>query len=111
MMTYKGYIGDVEYDDRAKILHGEVVNSRDVITFQGKSVEELEQAFHDSVDDYVSWCAEEGVPPERPYSGKFNVRLSPELHREVAIVARRRNTSINAFVEKAIEDELRAVKP
>jgi predicted HicB family RNase H-like nuclease len=110
MMTYEGYMGDVEYDDRAKIFHGEVVNSRDVITFQGKSVEELEQAFHDSVNDYVAWCAEEGVPPERPYSGKFNVRLSPELHREVAIVAKRRNTSINAFVEKAIEDELRAAK-
>jgi len=111
MMTYKGYIGDVEYDDQAKVFHGEVVNTRDVITFQGTSVEELERSFRDSVDDYVSWCTEEGVPPERPYSGRFNLRLSPELHREVAIVAKRRNTSINAFVEKAIEDELRAGKP
>jgi predicted HicB family RNase H-like nuclease len=110
MMTYKGYIGDVEYDDKAKLFHGEVVNTRDVITFQGTSVEELEQAFHDSINDYVSWADEEGIPPEKPYSGKFNLRLSPELHREVAIVAKRLDTSINAFVEKAIKDELRTVK-
>ena len=110
MMRYKEYIGDVEYDDRAKIFHGEVVNTRDVITFQGKTVEELEQAFRDSIEDYLSWCREEAVQPERPYSGKFNLRLPPELHREVAIAAKRRNTSINAFVEQAIEDELRAMR-
>jgi predicted HicB family RNase H-like nuclease len=84
--------------------------SRDVITFQGSSVAELEAAFHDSIDDYISWCEDEGVPPEKPYSGKFNLRLSPELHREVAVAAKRLNTSINAFVERAIEDELRTVK-
>lgn len=109
MMTYKGYIGDIEYDSEAKIFHGEVVNTRDVITFQGTSVDELEEAFRDSIDDYLSWCDEEGVGPEKPYSGKFNLRLSPELHREVAIAARKLNRSINAFVEKAIEDELRTV--
>lgn len=109
MMTYLCYIGDVEYDDRAKLFHGEVVNTRDVITFQGTSVAELEHAFHESVDDYVSWCEEEGIPPEKPYSGKFNLRLSPELHRELAIAAKRLDTSINAFVERAIQDELRTI--
>lgn len=109
MMTYQGYIGDVEYDDHAKIFHGEVVNTRDVITFQGTSVAELEQAFYASVDDYVSWCKEEGIPPEKPYSGKFNLRLSPELHRQIAIAAKRLGTSINAFVERAIQDELRTI--
>jgi len=109
MMTYNGYIGDIEYDDQAKTFHGEVVNLRDVITFQGNSVDELEQAFQSSVDDYIAWCREEGVTPEKPYSGKFNLRLTPELHREVAIAARRRNTSINAFVERAIEDKLQKV--
>ncbi|HKK47635.1 MAG TPA: type II toxin-antitoxin system HicB family antitoxin [Alkalispirochaeta sp.] len=109
MMTYQGYIGDVEYDDQARLFHGEVVNTRDVITFQGTSVAELEQAFHASVDDYVSWCEEEGIPPEKPYSGKFNLRLSPELHREIAIAAKRLDTSINAFVERAIQDELRTI--
>ncbi len=110
MMTYKSYVGDVEYDDEMKLFHGEVVNTRDVITFQGSSVEELEQAFRDSVEDYIAWCEEEGVSSEKPYSGRFNLRLSPELHREVAIAAKRQNRSINAFVEKAIENELRTVK-
>lgn len=109
MMTYQGYIGDVEYDDQARLFHGEVVNTRDVITFQGTSVAELEQAFRASVDDYVSWCEEEGIPPEKPYSGKFNLRLSPELHREIAIAAKRLGTSINALVERAIQDELRTI--
>ena len=81
-MDYKGYIGDVKYDSDAHIFHGEVINTRDVITFQGKSVDELEQAFQDSVDDYLEWCAEDGVEPDRPYSGKFNLRISPELHKE-----------------------------
>jgi predicted HicB family RNase H-like nuclease len=110
MMTYKGYIGDVEYDDETKLFHGDVINTRDVITFQGASVGELEKALRDSIEDYISWCEEQGVAPEKPYSGKFNLRLSPELHREVAIAAKRLNTSINAFVEKAIEDELRTVR-
>ena len=110
MMTYKGYMAQVEYDDEARIFHGEVMNTRDVITFQGTSVEELEEAFRGSVDDYLSWCEEEGTNPEKPYSGKFNLRLSPELHREMVITAKRMNVSINGFVEKAITDELRMVK-
>ena len=60
MMEYKGYIGKVELDDDAGILHGEVVNTRDVITFQGRTVEEVRQAFRDSVDDYLAFCAERG---------------------------------------------------
>ena len=68
MMKYKDYIGHVEYDDEAKIFHGEVVGLRDIITFQGKSVEELEQAFKDSVDDYLNWCKERGEKPERTFS-------------------------------------------
>lgn len=110
MMEYKGYLGNVEYDSSAKIFHGDVINTRDVITFQGTTVEELEKAFRDSVDDYQEWCVEEGVSPERPYSGKFNLRLSPELHREAAIAAKKLDISINKFVEKAIEDEIRTVK-
>jgi predicted HicB family RNase H-like nuclease len=109
-MNYKGYVGDVEYDDDAKLFHGEVVNTRDVITFQGRSVDELERSFQESIDDYIAWCEEEGVPPEKPFSGRFNLRLSPDLHREVAIAAKRLNKSMNTFVEDAIKDELRLVK-
>ena len=106
MIEYKGYLGDVEYDSGAHIFHGEVINTRDVITFQGRSVYEIESAFQDSINDYIEWCAEDGVSPEKPYSGRFNLRISPDLHREIAIAARRQKISINKFVEKAIADEL-----
>lgn len=106
MIEYKGYIGIVTYDSDAKLFHGDVVNTRDVITFQGTTVDEIEKAFIVSIDDYLDWCKEEGVAPEKPYSGKFNLRLSPELHKEIAITAKKMNISINNFVEKAIQDEL-----
>ena len=105
-MEYKGYIGIVNYDSDAKIFHGDVINTRDVITFQGTSVKEIDKAFKDSIDDYTKWCREEGVEPEKPYSGKFNLRISPELHREIAIASSKMNVSLNKFVEKALIDEL-----
>ena len=105
-MEYKGYFGAVEYDAEAKIFHGDIINIRDVITFQGKTVNEIEKAFKESINDYIAWCEEEGVEPEKPYSGKFNVRLSPELHRQIAILAKKRRISLNSFVEKAITNEI-----
>jgi len=105
-MEYKGYLGSVEYDAQAKIFHGDIINTRDVITFQGTTVKEIEKAFKDSIDDYVAWCKEDGIEPEKPYSGKFNVRLPPELHRHIAVLAKKRKLSLNSFVEKAINDEI-----
>lgn len=110
-MEYKGYIGTVTYDDEARIFHGEVINTRDVITFQGKTVKQIEKAFRDSIDDYVEFCESEGVSPEKPYSGKFNLRLSPELHKKVAIAAGKLNISINKFVERILNDEVKKILP
>ena len=89
MPTYKGYTGHVEYDDEAGIFHGEVLDLRDVITFQGKSVEEIEQAFRDSVDDYLEFCEQRGEKPTKPFSGRLMLRLSPALHRKVYVSALR----------------------
>ncbi len=102
MMNYKGYIGHVNYDDESKLFSGEVINTRDVITFQGTSVDELENAFRDSIDDYLEFCAERGEEPEKPYSGKFNLRLEPELHRQVAIEAGLAHKSLNAWVRDTL---------
>ena len=74
-MKYKGYTGHVEYDDEAKIFHGEVLGIKDVVTFQGTTVDEIEQAFKDSIDDYLAFCAQRGEEPDRPFSGKFNLRI------------------------------------
>ena len=108
MLKYKDYIGYVEFDEEDEIFHGEVINTRDVITFQGNTVKSLKKAFRDSVDDYLAFCKERGEEPERPFSGKFNVRLDPALHREAVIAAKYAGISLNSWVAGAIEHETRA---
>jgi len=88
MMEYKGYIGRVEFDDEAGIFHGEVINLRDVITFQGESVAEIRRALKDSVNDYLEFCAERNEEPEKPLSGGFMLRIPPELHQKIYTQAR-----------------------
>ncbi len=106
MMNYKGYIGKVEYDDANRVFTGSVVNIKTVITFHGSTVDEIEEEFKASVDDYLAWCKEDGIEPEKPYSGKFNVRFTPELHQKAAIGAKILGISLNSFVEKSVIDEL-----
>jgi predicted HicB family RNase H-like nuclease len=101
-MEYKGYSAKIEFDEDANIFHGEVINLRDVITFEGETVDGLRQAFQESVDDYLEFCAERGEDPEKPYSGKFVVRVEPELHKRITIEARKRGVSINALVGEAL---------
>ncbi|MCA9897744.1 MAG: type II toxin-antitoxin system HicB family antitoxin [Ardenticatenaceae bacterium] len=103
MMEYKGYVAKVEFDDEAEVFYGEVINLRDVITFEGESVAELKQAFEDSVEDYLAFCAERGESPEKPYSGKFSIRLNPELHRKISMKARIANKSLNSWISEALE--------
>ena len=104
-MTYKGYEGIVRFDDNAGMFSGEVINTRDVITFQGSSVKELKRAFQESVDDYLEFCASRGERPDKPFSGSFTVRLPSQLHRRVALEARRRGTSLNSYVIARLKSE------
>jgi predicted HicB family RNase H-like nuclease len=107
MMEYKGYFGKVEFDDDANIFHGEVINLRDVITFEGETVDELKQAFQDSVDDYLAFCAGRSEDPEKPYSGKFVVRVEPELHKNISMEARKKGKSLNVWVKEALSKALK----
>lgn len=107
MMEYKGYFAKVEFDDEANIFHGEVINLRDIVTFEGETVDELRIAFVDSVEDYLAFCKERGEEPEKPYSGKFLVRVEPELHKTLVIQARKNGKSLNTWVNDAL---LEAVK-
>lgn len=66
MIEYKGYHGEAVFDDEAGIFHGEVIGTRDVITFQGKSAAETKSAFRDSIDEYLNFCAQRGRPPDPP---------------------------------------------
>ena len=101
-MKYKGYEGAVKFDEEASIFHGEVVNTRDVITFQGISVKELQKAFRDSIDDYLAFCAERGEEPDKPFSGNFVVRISPDLHRNLYTKAKREGKSLNSLIEEKL---------
>ncbi len=102
-MTYKGYEAVVEFDEDADIFTGEVINTRDVITFQGTCVDDLKRAFEDSVEDYLEFCASRNEEPEKPFSGNFVVRIPPALHRELALRARREGKSLNAVVIECLE--------
>ena len=102
-MSYDGYVATIELDADAGLFHGEVINTRDILTFQGRTPNELKAAFADTIADYVEWCRQRGKVPERPYSGHFTVRLSPELHRRIAAAAANRGKSVNAFVAETME--------
>lgn len=103
-MKYKGYTGVAEVDEDAGIIYGRVIGLRDVITFQGATVAEARRSFEQSVDFYLEMCAEGGGPPEKPFSGRFLVRISPALHRTLAQAAELRGTSLNAVVEQALRE-------
>lgn len=109
MMEYKGYIGHVEFDDDAEIFHGEVINTRDVITFQGKTVEEIKQAFRDSVEDYLDYCAKLGQEPEKPFTGKFMLRIPPDLHRKIYVAAKQSGESLNAWIKEQLAHSVERV--
>jgi len=102
-MTYKGYEAIVEFDEQARSLSGEVINTRDVITFQGDSAGEVERAFHESVDDYLEFCKSRGEEPEKPFSGTFTIRMTPEQHRRIALKARRAGKSLNSYVVEQLD--------
>ncbi len=109
MMEYKGYFAKVEFDDDDSIFHGEVINLRDIITFEGETVTELKKAFHDSVDDYMEFCAARGDEPEKPYSGRFVVRVEPQVHKNITIEARKAGKSLNVWVGDAISKALKDI--
>jgi len=102
-MEYKGYIGTVQFDEEAEIFHGEVINLKDVITFQSDSVEGLKREFRESVDDYLDFCRERNEKPEKPFSGKLTLRLKPELHRRLYLKSRKEKKSLNNWITDALE--------
>src|SRR3954468_10399819 len=104
MMKYKGYTGVLEIDEESGILYGDVVGLRDVITFQGETVPEARQAFQDSVDCFLELCASRNEPPEKPFSGRFLVRISSPLHRRLVEEAQARRLSLNALVERTLAE-------
>jgi len=105
-MKYKNYTGKAEYDDEAEIFYGEVIGLRDVVTFKGTSVKELQKSFRESIDDYLAFCERMNKAPDIPASGKLILRIPPELHSYAAITAKTEGMSLNSWVAEAVKDKL-----
>lgn len=107
-MTYKGYIGSIEISEDDNCLFGKVLDLPDdtLISYEGETVAALRKDFQTSVDDYLTMCEAEGIEPRKSYSGALNVRLTPELHCQVAAIAKKTGISINAFIRKAVQNQI-----
>ena len=106
MMEYKGYHAQIEYDSEDELFVGKVFGIVDSLNFHGTSVTELEDMFHQSIDNYLQMCAEVGKKPDKEFKGSFNIRISPELHRGISIQAAQEGMSLNQFVSRALEKSL-----
>ena len=102
-MEYKGYRVKVTFDDEIEFPHGEVIGTRDVITFQGVSVEQLRREFQLSIDDYLAVCAERGRSPDKPFSGRIPLRVAPNVHRAATAAAKAEGKSLNAWISETVE--------
>lgn len=105
-MKYKGYIGSVNFSEKDGVFYGKVEGIDGLVNFEGESVKELTDAFHEAVDDYVEFCRAEGIEPHKSYSGSLNIRISPETHSYVATLAKQSGISINAFIRRALEQRV-----
>jgi len=101
-LLYKGYSGNIEYSEEDAIFHGKVIGIKALISFEGDSVQMITKDFHDAVEEYLEFCTENNIEPEKPYKGTFNVRIAPELHRQLAQYSHLNAKSLNSTVEEAI---------
>ena len=105
-LKYKGYIGSVAFSEKDNVFFGKIEGFDGLVNFEGESVKELTDAFHEAVEDYLEYCKEEGIEPHKSYSGSLNIRISPEVHSKIAILAKQAGISINAFIKSAVEKQV-----
>lgn len=108
-LQYKGFLGSVEFSEADGVFFGKIEGINALVNFEGESVKELTEAFHEAVEDYLVFCEEEGIQPHKSYSGALNVRLTPDIHSRVAMLAKQTGMSINAFIRKAVENQIAAM--
>lgn len=105
VMSYKGYFARIEYDPDADSFHGRVLGIQDMIDFFGRSPAELRREMRNSVEEYLAWCKEDGVAPEKTWQGKLTIRPSEDLRRRLAVVAAAKGQSVNSLVTAILERE------
>ncbi len=102
IIKYKEYYANVQFSAEDDVFFGKILGINDLVTFEAQSVKELRRSFKEAVEDYIETCKELDKVPEKTYKGSFNVRVTPDLHRDAAIVALQKNVSLNDFVKNAI---------
>lgn len=110
-LNYKGYTGSVEVSEPDNCLYGKVLDlpNDTLISYEGDTVADLRKDFQSAIDDYILYCQETGIPPHKSYSGALNVRLTPDLHGQIAMLAKRAGISINAFIKNALQKQVAAM--
>ncbi|RUQ85323.1 type II toxin-antitoxin system HicB family antitoxin [Legionella septentrionalis] len=106
MLKCKGYYGSIHFDENDLILYGKVEFIKALINYEGESAADIKKAFEEAVDDYSTMCEQEGIKPEKPFKGTFNVRVGETLHEKATIAASGRGIKLNDFVKQALEHEL-----
>lgn len=106
ILRYRGYYTKIEYSAESKVLYGKIEGINDEITLESYSAEKIVEEFHTAVDDYIHICTALGEEPEKAYSGMFNVRINPELHKRMATSAIKHGITLNKSVSFAIEEYL-----
>ena len=102
-LSYNGYLGTVNFSEKDECFYGKIEGIDGLVNFEGQSVSELKEAFHEAVNDYVAYCLEEGIEPHKSYSGQLNIRIKPETHSRIAALAKQAGESINAFISQALD--------
>ncbi len=104
ILEYKGYYAKVEYSSEDKVLFGKIEGINDLVNFESDSTEGIEKEFREAVDDYLEFCKEVGKEPDKVYKGTFNVRINPELHKKITLIALKNGDTLNKTIEKALEE-------
>lgn len=102
-INYKGYIGSVFFSEKDGVFFGKVEGIDGLVNFEGESVAELTESFHDAVNDYVEYCKSEGLPLHKSYSGTLNIRINPETHSRLALYAKQKGVSLNSVISKSLD--------
>lgn len=110
MIQYKGYYGSVHYSDDDQVFFGKIEYIKSLVNYEATNVKDLRKAFQEAVDDYIKFCQNEGIEPEQPFRGSFNVRTGSDLHRQAALYAQKKGTNLNKVVTEALEQYLSHAK-
>ena len=108
-LKYKDFLGSVNFSEKDGVFFGKIEGIDGLVNFEGESVKELTEAFHEAVDDYLAYCEEEGIEAHKSYTGVLNIRISPETHRRIVVLAKQMGVSINSFIKSTLDQRVAAM--